>query len=292
MVGAFALTCGGDGAGGGAGSSSEFVSSYCDLLKPCCAMAKLHTDGKQCRAFLGAFAPAMYNAAAGEACLARLRAASAKADYCSGEDWDCEGAFPDQAAGAKKPGEACSDDEECAPSAEGKVKCHRVSSGGAEIRKCQVQVTGKEGDKPCVGTVEGSVTIYQGGGTDVAPKGYLCRVADGLHCDSDTESCVRFKAVGEACMGFDDCGSTGQCESGKCVARKAIGEACTGGFSARGECVEGAFCQESSMTCAAKLGHGTACTDNDQCKSEDCSNGMCKGDVVVDFGLALFCGGN
>ena len=143
---------------------------------------------------------------------------------------------------------------------------------------------------PCVGTVEGNVTSYNTSATDVAMKGYLCRVADGLFCDGDTDACTRFKAIGEACDGSRDCGAA-ICQSGKCVARKAIGEPCMGGFL-NTECVEGAFCQESSMTCAAQLAHGAACMDNDMCKSNDCVNGMCMGDVQVDFGLALLCGGN
>jgi hypothetical protein len=292
MVGALALSCG----DGGGATSSEFVSSYCDLLQPCCAMAKLSTDGKQCKALLGAFAPTNYNATAGEACLAELRAASGKPDFCSdgldGTTGSCDKAFPDQSSGSKKPGETCDMDDECAPSAEGDVRCQRASVvGGTVVRKCQVHVIGKEGDQPCVGTVDGSVTSYSSSGDDVPPKGYLCRVADGLYCDWTSHACVKFKAIGESCSGSSDCGRGGSCDGGKCVARKELGAACTGGFASQGECVEGAYCSATSMTCAAQLGDGMACTDQEACKSQDCVNGKCKGDVPANFALGLLCGG-
>jgi hypothetical protein len=290
VAGALLLSCGG---GGGAGTSSEFIASYCDLLAPCCAMANRKADGKQCRALLGAFAPTMYDARAGQTCLNELRAASGKADFCTSDlnNVSCDGAFPQSAAGTKKPGETCTEDDDCAPSAEGRVECQHLSSGGAEIRKCQLQVTGKEGDQPCVGTVEANGTSFSfGTGSDIPTRGYLCRVADGLHCDWKTNVCTRFKAVGTDCATMDECGPTAFCDSTrKCAARKNAGEACTGGFG-RAECVEAAYCQAASMTCAAKLGNGAACTGDEECKSTSCVNGKCEGDVPLDFGLALLCG--
>jgi hypothetical protein len=291
MAGLLFVSCGG---GGGGGTASEFIASYCDFLAPCCGMAGLKSDGKQCRALLGALAPAMYNPAAGEACLAELRGASGKADFCSSgvDSASCDGAFPQSSSGTKKPGETCTQDDECAPSTEGKVECQTLFSSGAEIRKCQLQVIGKEGDQPCVGTVEGNGTSYVfGSGNDIPARGYLCRVADGLHCDRTTQACTKFKAVGADCSGGDECGSSAFCGSDrKCTARKNVGEACSGGFGSREECVAAAFCQDSSMTCAAKLGSGAACTDSDECKSSSCVNGKCEGDVPVNFGLALLCG--
>jgi len=294
VAGALALTCGDDG---GAGTTSAFVNSFCDLMQPCCAMAGRPADGKQCRLLYTAFAPANYNPTAGEACLNALRAVSGQPNYCTETVNNvpaCDDAFPDAPGmGSKKPGEDCNQDNDCAPSSEGKVECQHTLSGGVEIRKCQVQVTGKEGDKPCAGTVEGNVTSYNPiTGSEIPVKAYLCRTADGLYCDWDTDTCTRFKAVGEACSGSMDCGRGAFCETGKCAARKAAGQMCMGGFGSRQECVDGLFCQESSMTCAAQMGHGAACTESEECKSRDCVNGKCEGEIPDDLGLAFLCGGN
>ena len=70
---ALSLSCGDD-----ADSASGFAAAYCDLIKPCCAMAKLRTDGQQCQLLFGAFGgQSSYNKQAGEACLAEARAAAA-----------------------------------------------------------------------------------------------------------------------------------------------------------------------------------------------------------------------
>jgi hypothetical protein len=289
MVGALLLSCGG-GSGGGGGSATEFISSYCDLLAPCCAMAKLKSDGQQCRALLGGLAPASgYNPTAGQACIDELRAASAKPDYCNSDrnSASCQAAFPDGSKGTTKPGEACTQDSECAPSTEGTAKCQRLFTSGAETRKCQVQITGKEGDQPCVGTVEGNGTSYILA-TDLPPRAYLCRVADGLHCDWNTHACARFKPVGADCIEGSDCGPTAFCDgTRKCAARRNAGESCNGSSSS--ECVDSAFCQ-ASMTCVAKLGDGAACRDDEDCKSGQCVNAKCLGDVPVNLGLSLLCG--
>jgi hypothetical protein len=287
------LSCGG---GGGAGTASDFIASYCDAIAPCCAMAKLPTNGQQCRTLFGILGNGKYDPTAGEACLAGLRAGVSKPGFCSSgmEDPACDRIFAEPSDGTRKPGETCANDDECAPSSEGKVQCHRVSSGGAEIRKCQVQVTGKAGDQPCVGTVTGNGTSYVvGKATDVPARAFLCRTADGLHCDWDTTTCTAFKAIGEACDGSDECGESAFCDTStrKCAALVPVGGMCSGGFISRGNCAQGAYCQEMSMTCAAQAGHDAACTDDDQCKSSDCVNGKCQGDVPANLGLALICGG-
>jgi hypothetical protein len=290
LVGALFVSCGGGagGGGGGASSTAEFIASYCDLIAPCCSMAGLKGDGQQCRVLLSAFTPGMYNPSAGESCLSSLRAATGRADFCSDLGGAaCDDAFPDS-SGTKKPGETCTQDDDCASSSEGKVRCQRLSTGGAEIRKCQLQVAGKEADQPCVGNIDGNVTTFVfAGGSDIPSRAYLCRVADGLYCDRTTQACTRFKAIGAACAGTNECGSSGVCDgSRKCVARKNVGEACTLGS----ECVAGAFCQATSMTCAAGLASGAACSVANECKSSSCVNGKCEGDVPPNFGLALLCG--
>jgi hypothetical protein len=289
------LSCGDSG---GAGSQEAFVASYCDLFTPCCAKAGLRSDGQQCKLFLGAFAPqGTYDKQAGEACLAEVKAASAKADFCDDTETAsaaCDKVFGDP-SGSKKPGETCESDTDCAASSEGKVDCASSFSGTAQVRKCQVQVRGKAGDQPCVGTVEGSSTFSNVALDDVPAKGYLCHDKDGLRCDSKSNSCVAYKAVGEACTsnGFDrDCVSAAYCDTvqKKCAERKVAGAACTdsGSFSQH-ECTMGNYCSEAK-TCMAQAAEGGACTSDTQCVSKDCVNNKCGPKGASDFGLALICG--
>jgi hypothetical protein len=286
---ALSLSCGDD-----ADSASGFAASYCQLIQPCCAMASLRTDGQQCQLFFGLVGgQATYNKQAGEACLAEARAAASKPDFCTKLD-NAEPSVCDQVfggTGKKQPGETCNDSDECAPSTEGSVQCEsNFSIGGNEVRKCQVVVKGKEGDKPCVGTQEGNFTSGNVNLDDVPPKGYLCHVAEGLRCDTSTDTCTKLKAVGEACLGNSECVRTAFCEgtTDKCTDRKAIGATCMPSF-ANEECVAGAWCSETARMCAAQVADGGACTEDDECKSGNCANDKCdKG--LGDFGLALICG--
>jgi hypothetical protein len=289
------LAMGGLSCGDGAESASAFVNSYCELLQPCCAMAGLRSDGQQCRAFLGAFAsPSAYDKQAGSACLAELRAAAGKPGFCQMSDAfepaACDGVFGETGGGSKQPGEACTDDDECARSSEGKVECQTAFAGSTQIRKCQVQIKGKAGDMPCVGTVDGNTTFLNTG-SDVAPRGYLCNLADGLRCDTATDACVALKAVGEACTGSSssECVLTAYCDSvqRKCAERKPAGGMCMQSFS-RPQCGEGLYCS-TAMTCSAQAADGAACTGDDQCRSDSCVNSKCEAGGG-DFGQALLCG--
>jgi hypothetical protein len=287
----------GPSCGGDADSASGFAAAYCDLIKPCCAMAKLRTDGKQCQLLFGAFGgQASYNKEAGETCLAEARAAAGRTDFCtmveSNEPSACDRVF--SSGGKKQPGEACTDDDECAPSSEGSVECQSsFGVGGAEVRKCQLVVKGKEGDKPCVGTKEGNATFGNVNLDDVPAKGYLCHVADGLRCDSTTDTCVKLKAAGEACLGDNDCVRTAFCEStmDKCTNRKAVGAACMPSFNNQ-ECVAGGWCSETTRMCAAQVADGGACTEDDECTSGNCVNDKCDKGFGGELGLALICGAN
>jgi hypothetical protein len=295
MVIGLALSCGGDG---GAGSTEAFVASYCDLFTPCCAKANLRSDGQTCKLFLGAFAPASrYDKQKGEACLAEMKVAASKADFCQQSDAAtpkvCDEVFgPPQ--GTKAPGETCDADDDCAPSSEGKVDCASTFAGTAQVRKCQVQVRGKAGDKPCIGSVEGGSTFLSSN-DDLPAKGFLCYAEDGLHCDSTSNACIAYKAVGEACTGsgFDrDCVASAYCDFAqkKCVARKPVGAACSDGAAfSQVECAAGNYCLAAG-TCAVQASEGAACTTDNQCLTDSCVNSVCRPSATADFGLALICG--
>jgi len=283
------LTCGDDDSAGG------FAAAYCDLLKPCCAMANLRTDGKQCQLFFGAFVGgAKFNTEAGDACLAATRALSSRPDFCKNLDAPetaaCEKVF-EQPGGSKQPGETCTDAFECAKSTEGEVDCEtEFGPGGAQVRKCQLAIRGKEGDKPCVGTKEEDFTSRNLSLDDVPARGYLCDTADGLRCDTTNHTCVKLKPAGEPCTSSStECVRTAYCDTAadRCTDRKSPGAACTSASFSNEECAAGNWCGPARI-CAAQVANGAACTAMQECQSENCLNMKCEPNS--DLGLAFVCG--
>jgi len=289
-----AMGCSSDGAS----SRDDFITKYCAEFAPCCAKVSRPTDGASCRVFVTALAPPSFDSSAADACLTELRAAATSPTFCdsagSASGPSCNKVFG-SAAGTAKPGEVCTKDEECAPSAAGKVICASLFNNGTEIRKCQVQVAGKAGDSPCSGTVDGNVTSFSGSGTvtDVAPMTYLCNVADGVYCDSTSMKCAAIGMVGDACSAFGgsySCAKTAYCDSAtsKCTARKAAGDACT---SFSDQCSAGNYCDDTTSKCVAALAVGAACASSQACASDSCVNGKCAAAGSDDLGLAFLCGG-
>jgi hypothetical protein len=288
------LSCGGGGAG--AATSSDFVASFCALATTCCRTVNPSSDGSQCRAFYGAFASAQrYSPGAGEACLTELRAASGRSDFCPGITTNapsCQGVFANGGGGggSRKPGEECSADGDCATSSEGRVRCQSLYVMSAVMKRCQLQVKGKEGDNPCVGTVDGSTTSYfSSNRTEIPTRGFLCYVSDGIRCDSTSGACVKIHQVGEACSGgSNECVKTAYCDTvqRKCAERKPAGSPCT----STTQCTQDASCDLVAKTCVALLADGAACTQSGQCKSRDCVNGRCDPSGTGDFALAIICG--
>jgi hypothetical protein len=270
----------------GKSDSEKFADDYCAEVAKCCAEAKLPGDGATCRMLMSfASAGSSFNTQAGDACLADMRSQVSAGTFCAELGTSACDAVFDSGSGNKKPGETCDFDDECAPSSEGDVKCASVSVDGAFIDKCQVQIPGKAGDSPCVGTKDGSMTMYYhtSNATDVLPRGYICDMANGLRCKDGT--CTALPKVGEACDYVNDCVRDAYCDyaADKCAARIPAGGACSGSNS--DECVEGYYCDKQ---CVAKLDNGASCTSGSVCKSGSCANGACSG----NFGLSLMCGGS
>lgn len=289
------VACSSDGS---ASDSQNFIAALCQEYMPCCSKAGRPSDGSQCRAFLGAFAGGSYDAAAGDKCLAEVRAASKQPTFCDDgfSTPSCDEVFGPSNTGTKKPGETCEQDDECAPSTEGKVRCASLYlSSGATIRKCQVTLVGKAGDSPCVGNVKGSTTWWVSSydATDVPPRGYTCNEKDGIRCDSKSLTCTPIPKIGEACEPYssDACVAGAYCDrtTKLCTARKAVGDACET-FSSE-QCVEDAYCDSTTNKCTAALEDGAACTKSEQCKSSSCVNSKCAKSISGDLGLAFLCGG-
>ena len=283
---------------GGASGKDDFIAKYCAEFSPCCAKAGRPTDGAACRAIFGALTPPGYDPAAGNACLAEVQAAASSPTFCDNTGNvpapSCDMVFA-KTGGTLQPGAPCTQDAECALSAEGKVICASLYKNGAEIRKCQVQIAGKSGDSPCAGTVDGNITFFSGSSTatDVAPKAYLCDVATGVYCDSSTEACVAIGQIGDMCSansGSYGCVKTAYCDSvtKTCTAKKVVGDACT---SFPDPCAAGNYCDDATLKCTVALDDGAPCMSGRTCASGSCVNGKCAKAGSTDIGLAFLCGG-
>lgn len=276
--------------GQGAADKGSFAVQYCQLIAPCCGKANLRTDGVACQNLItGTSNP--YDAAAGTACVQEMNAASQAATFCddlgASAAPSCKRVFS-TATGAVAPGGACGSDSDCAPSSAGNVRCRSTSN--AKI--CQVLISGgKEGDSPCVGTVDGTTTSYTGSSQGTPPStGYLCDKASGLRCDSTTSRCARLQDPGGPCTSSEACVATAYCDTAKqlCAARIAAGGAC----STSSSCVPEADCNTTSHTCVARLPDGSACKSGSECGSRACVNGQCgKSPGGTALVLALYCGG-
>ena len=284
-------------AGCGKSDSEKFADSYCAEVAKCCGKASMPSDGKACHQWM-AFASAggSYNSSAGNACLADMNAQVSAGTFCtnlvaSSTPSACDSVFGSP-GGSKQPGETCDFDSDCAPSSEGKVVCASLYVNSAFIDKCQVQIPGKAGDTPCVGTQDGNLTTYYqaSDATDVVPRGYLCSIADGVQCKLGT--CTALAAVGATCSYSSDCVRTAFCDYAKdqCVARVAAGATCTGSDSS--ECVAGYYCPTNPpRQCTAQVGIGAQCGSSTECQSGNCSNSTCQSGGLDTFGLSLLCGG-
>src|SRR3954464_13537594 len=107
----------------GAGNRDQFISQLCAELASCCTAAGRPGDGAQCRAFYSAFVPGLrFDSAKADACLKEVRAlGESKCDSISEGPPSCRQVFTSN--GTAKPGEPCESETDCAPSAEGAVRC-------------------------------------------------------------------------------------------------------------------------------------------------------------------------
>lgn len=300
---------GGGPGGANASTAADFVSSYaqifCSAYQPCCVKAGLKGDASTCRTFITAFLGSSvsstgYDPAAGQACLKVIQDTIAKNDICvDGPDDPAIDAACDKVisgkggGGSKKPGETCSEDSDCAAAPQGDVQCRSYFTSGAETRICQVELDGKQGDAPCLGTRDGNTTYYSGSsGSEPPPaQGYICNKKDGLQCDSMSKACAKIAAVGEKCSSSDGCVATAYCDKGECAAKKAVGSDCTSSFN--GECDDTSYCDTmTTKKCVARIADGAACKTSDECLSDRCVNSLCEKKGADDLGTALLCGSN
>lgn len=248
-----------------AAAKESFVSDYCEIVSDCCnKVLSLPKDDPDCKSRVTNLDPKMLaDAQARTDCLAQLRKVTPLTDFCTEfgnlEQPACPDAHRKALTGSKKPGDSCTADAECAPSFEGVVACKGV---------CQVTKRGKDGDGPCVATVDGDVETRVEGDAS-GPDVFVCFLRDELTCDPSTKKCIAPIAVGGACEESAACIRTAYCDADtkKCTTRKANGNSCQEG-ECQGQCTDG-FCKAASA-------EGGDCKDSTVCaKGLACTGGKC-----------------
>jgi hypothetical protein len=308
-----ALSCTGAASAG----REEFLTAYCQTLRPCCQQAHLPDEPADCRARLDPMVPRTgFDPQAAGACLAALRAAAARSGFCQKTDPDqraCDGLFFSERSltGSKLPGERCLYRGECAPSDEGPVVCQQEYDAGGRARACQVQIRGRQGDGPCTFTIPEPVAsfpypdLYAIAAVtyrsrpilpDSAPppaRAYHCYRDDGLRCSDGEQRCVPLARVGEPCTSYGECVAGAFCDqaSRSCQARRPMGAACAPGGFGESPCQAGGYCDAATRTCSPQVGLGAACTQDGQCTTGVCANQSCAASDLADLGASRICGG-
>jgi hypothetical protein len=304
-------------------SNAAFVQAICDLNAPCCAEAGLPTETTNCVDLMGTLiggvedldfdqVNACINAqraaqeAAGGACMNQVPppAECEPLRDLFGPTPDANSAPPDFSpppnTGTRKPGEACENAQDCAPSDQGYVACVADFRSNEVVYFCQVQVQVKEGE-PCVASAfsddQGAYLSGNGAGGDGAESAAFCSSEDGLYCpmpvDGQPALCTRIGAVGDACDLDIACSIADEqycnLETRVCDELPKAGEPCAG------SCDRKSFCpSEGERVCQAKRPAGEPCVDYQECASGSCGGeGKCLSaeEVGTDLGLTLLCGG-
>jgi hypothetical protein len=275
---------------GGKSKEESFADSFCAEVLKCCAQADMvGGQGSLCRMSM---AGGVTNI---DGCLTEMQAELADGSFCTylGNPPSATAASAACAApsrqGNKKPGEDCFADSDCAPSSQGTVACASAYADGNFIDKCQVQIAGRAGDTPCLGTREGGMSVTVGQASEVPTQAIVCDTSDGVICERET--CKALAAVGESCSSSFECVRTAFCDSsqGKCATKVTLGDSCLGKDD--DEC-EGGYCaaQGSGRACAARVLNGAVCSEDGMCISDNCVDGTCKPSFLDAFGLAFLCG--
>lgn len=281
-----------------------FVNDYCSMLSTCCESWGAKNDGgATCKMFIGyLFAGATYDAAQGEACLQYMRTAQSKGELCtvatsasSTEPNPCqEVTETTPTTGTTQPGGTCDFSGDCAAPAGKTASCasyystEGAAGSGSFVRYCQVVAAGKDGDGPCSMTVTEDGTNWHNSSTDKVLETISCAKADGLYCDKTSQKCTAVAADGADCDLSESCASASFCSSSnKCTPDLAIGSACEQFYS---NCVDGAYCDETSGLCTKLKAQGEACVSMRECESADCTDSKCGAGFGAGLVQGMLCG--
>jgi hypothetical protein len=210
--------------GCGKSDSEKFIDAYCAEVAQCCAQAGMSGDGKMCHQMMSfAASYGSYDAAAGDACLAEVRALVSEGTFCSGTassaDSACDVVYGSGSSGSKQVGEECDFDNDCAGGKEGKATCEYDFDSGVGTCKALAEV-----GAPCTSTFDCVDSAYCDYDSDLCAArvaaGGACTLSsecfDGYYCPSSTNQCTAQKENGAACTSFSECRS-GNCENGTCA---------------------------------------------------------------------------
>lgn len=203
--------------------TTEYAKPYCTRLASCCAAQGIPSSGsadcieRELMSYRDVLAEgsAVVNRAAVKTLLDSL------SDSCDQFSYALYGTLVD---GLRAEGEPCTDGAQCAGT---NVVC--VVPANSDLGKCYVLTRGKLGDDcqvSCDQTTSCRSTLLGGTSTGHA----ACWDEDGLRCDWDTNQCVKFPGIGQAC-GDERCGQNADCISEICVKRGALGDDCSSGPS-------------------------------------------------------------
>lgn len=255
---------------------TTYANEICDTLAPCCKAASLPTDTAKCKANLVAMCQTSvgkmqargdtYDAKQGGVCIAAF---GAEIDNCKEKprtdpaydaaEHSCDGVFK----GTVAVGGSCDTSNDCAQPASGSDKVHCVFSSSSG------------GPAPTTGvcTLEHLAAAGEACGSTSTGGGYVS-CSTGLTCKYDSSgkgTCTAPGAKGAACDFATDCQTGLACspDTHQCSDPAPIGGKCTYGSSA---CVDGAYCDTTTSSCAAKKAAGATCE-----MSSECISGSCKG---------------
>jgi hypothetical protein len=259
--------------------ASQYPSAYCAAAAPCCEKSGKNGDQDACeQATFQQLAlikdSGSFDKTKGQSCITKLKALAGKSAACdtlAAGVPECQQAItvPSGPAG-KAPGESCSSSTDCAPPAEGEVRCEEVGLDPKKI--CQHVLPGKQDATPCVGDLRQTLVVNEDPKLSV---GVVYRCGEGLRCDASSRICIPGVAVGGDCFASFDCTKDAYCAQGKCAAALADGAACADDEQCKGT----SFCS-SKKQCAPYLTPGAACSGDadSRCFGGACLNGKCTGD--------------
>jgi hypothetical protein len=304
---------GGDGTGGtgtgGTGTGGRIVAGtpiplanysaavgemLCPPFGTCCTALGIPLTVAQCQTTLLGVSTSYetadpanytYDPVAAGTCLATAQEAI-PASGCNtdamGTDPLCNNVF----TGLLAPGQPCTDDIECRQAVGEDVACEAVTTGAVNVCVLRLRVTAGQ---PCYWTCTeqaGGLRLCSGAGPNKTEVQGRCFTNDGVYCSSDG-LCMPQGKIGDVCSLSQSCGE-GFCDtaSGLCTTRALAGGACVGDVG----CAEGLYCK--TQLCTPELAPGSPCAITDQCKSGNCTNGLCVANPPVNpdqIGMAFLC---
>jgi hypothetical protein len=209
-----------------------------------------------------------YDPAAGGGCLAGLQ--SLLGD-CALDDLDWPADCDRMLVGLLAAGASCESDDDCVSGLECySGRCAALPGAG---QPCLDGST-CAGDLYC-----GSDELChapQGAGGPCPEGSEAC--GDDLYCDLRSNTCARYLGSGESCRHANAvCVDGLYCAvaAGTCEPLPGVGGDCV---ESSGECADDLFCDAASATCRAPQADGAACTEDAECRSDNCDGDTCAPD--------------